>query len=71
MRARSRLLVSAPRQLLVTNSLRAVQGGHEEGRSWKALMDEIDEAVGEPLQLIGEPPASFIEDVYEKRPVQL
>ena len=67
--ARSRLLVPAPRQL-ATNSPRAVQGGHdEEGRSWKALMKKIDEAVGEPLHLIGEPPASIIEDVYEKQPV--
>ena len=33
------------------------------------MMEEIDEAVGEPLHLIGEPPASIIEDVYEKQPV--
>ena len=66
-RARSRVLVSAPRKL-VTNSPRAVQGGHEEGRSWEALMDEIGEAVGEPLHLIGEPPAS-VKEIYEKQPV--
>ena len=65
--ARSRLLVPAPRQL-VTHSPRAVQGGHEEGRSWKALMDEIDEVAGEPLHPIGEPPAS-VKDNYEKQPV--
>ena len=62
------MLVSAPRKL-VTNSPRAVQGGCDEGRSWLAMMEEIDEAVGEPLHLIGEPPASIIEDVYEKQPV--
>ncbi|EOD27539.1 hypothetical protein EMIHUDRAFT_468827 [Emiliania huxleyi CCMP1516] len=67
-RARSRVLVSAPRQL-ATNSPRAVQGGHEEGRSWKALMKKIDEAVGEPLHLIGEPPAS-VKGVYDKQPVE-
>ena len=64
--ARSRLLVPAPRQL-VTHS--AVQGGHEEGRLLEALMDDVNEAVGEPLHLIGEPPASIIKDVYEKQPV--
>jgi hypothetical protein len=31
-------------------------------------MDEIGEAVGEPLHLIGEPPAS-VKDFYEKQPV--
>ena len=66
-RARSRVLVSAPRKL-VTNSPRAVQGGHEDGRSWEALMDEIGEAVGEPLHLIGEPLAS-VKEIYEKQPV--
>ena len=66
--ARSRLLVPAPRQL-VTHSPRAVQGGHEEGRLLEALMDAVKEAVGEPLHLIGEPPASIIKDVYEKQPV--
>ena len=35
---------------------------------WEALMDEIGEAVGEPLHLIGEPPAS-VKDLYEKQPV--
>ena len=35
----------------------------------EALMDAVKEAVGEPLHLIGEPPASIIEDVYEKQPV--
>ena len=53
----------------MTNSPRAVQGGHEDGSSWGALMEAIDEVVGEPLHLIGEPPASIIEDVYEKQPV--
>ena len=66
-RARSRVLVSAPRKL-VTNSPRADQGGHEDGRSWGALMEEIDEAVGEPLHPIGQPPAS-VKDVYGKQPV--
>ena len=66
--ARSRLLVPAPRQL-VTHSPRAVQGGHDEGRSLEALMDDVNEAVGEPLRLIGQPPASIIKDVYEKQPV--
>ena len=66
-RARSRVLVSAPRKL-VTNSPRADQGGRDEGRLWEALMDEIGEAVGEPLHLIGEPPAS-VKDLYEKQPV--
>ena len=66
-RARSRVLGSAPRKL-VTNSPRAVQDGHEEGRSWEALMDEIGEAVGEPLHLIGEPLAS-VKEIYEKQPV--
>ena len=61
------MLVSAPRKL-VTNSPRAVQGGCDEGRLWEALMDEIDEAVGEPLHLIGEPPAS-VKEIYEKQPV--
>ena len=61
------LTISAPRQL-VTNSPRAVQGGHEEGRAWKALVDEIDEVAGEPLHPIGEPPAS-VKDNYEKQPV--
>ena len=61
------MLVSAPRKL-VTNSPRADQGGHEDGR-WEALlMDEIDEAVGEPLHLIGEPLAS-VKEIYEKQPV--
>ena len=32
-------------------------------------MEAIKEAVGEPLHLIGEPPASIIKDVYEKQPV--
>ena len=64
--ARSRLLVPAPRQL-VTHSPRA--GGHEEGRLLEALMDDVKEAVGEPLRLIGQPPASIIKDVYEKQPV--
>ena len=32
-------------------------------------MEEINEVVGEPLHLIGEPLASIIEDVYEKQPV--
>ena len=31
-------------------------------------MDEIDKAVGEPLHLIGQPPAS-VKDVYGKQPV--
>ena len=31
-------------------------------------MDEIGEAVGEPLHLIGEPPAS-VKEIYEKQPV--
>ena len=66
-RARSRVLVSAPRKL-VTNSPRADQGGHEDGRSWGALMEEINEAVGEPLHLIGEPLAS-VKEIYEKQPV--
>ena len=35
----------------------------------EALMDDVKEAVGEPLHLIGEPPASIIKDVYEKQPV--
>ena len=64
--ARSRLLVPAPRQL-VTHSPRAVQGGHDEGRLLEALMD-VKEAVGEPLRLIGQPPAS-VKDVYDKQPV--
>ena len=34
----------------------------------EALMDDVKEAVGEPLHLIGEPPAS-VEDVYEMQPV--
>ena len=62
-RARSRLLV--PRQL-VTNS--PVQGGHDEGRLLEALMDDVKEAVGEPLRLIGQQPAS-VKDVYGKQPV--
>ena len=65
--ARSRLLVPAPRQL-VTHSPRAVQGGHEEGRLLEALMDDVKEAVGEPLHPIGQPPAS-VKDVYGKQPV--
>ena len=65
--ARSRLLVPAPRQL-VTHSPRAVEGGHEEGRLLEALMDDVKEAVGEPLRVLGEPPAS-VKDVYEKQPV--
>ena len=32
-------------------------------------MEAIKEAVGEPLHLIGEPPASIIKDVYGKQPV--
>ena len=32
-------------------------------------MDDVKEAVGEPLRLIGQPPASIIKDVYEKQPV--
>ncbi|EOD41303.1 hypothetical protein EMIHUDRAFT_199605, partial [Emiliania huxleyi CCMP1516] len=43
-------------------------GGHEDGPSWEALMEAIKEAVGEPLHLIGEPPAS-VKDLYEKQPV--
>ena len=35
----------------------------------EALMDDVKDAVGEPLHLIGEPPASIIKDVYEKQPV--
>ena len=35
----------------------------------EALMGDVKEAVGEPLHLIGEPPASIIKDVYEKQPV--
>ncbi|EOD10853.1 hypothetical protein EMIHUDRAFT_215094, partial [Emiliania huxleyi CCMP1516] len=42
-------------------------GGHEDGSSWGALMEAIKEAVGEPLHLIGEPPAS-VKDFYEKQP---
>ena len=34
----------------------------------EALMDNVKEAVGEPLRLIGQPPAS-VKDVYEKQPV--
>ena len=52
----------------MTNSPRAVQGGHEDGRSWEALMEAIKEAVGEPLHLIGEPLAS-VKEIYEKQPV--
>ncbi|EOD06902.1 hypothetical protein EMIHUDRAFT_218600, partial [Emiliania huxleyi CCMP1516] len=44
-------------------------GERDEGRSWEALMDEIGEAVGEPLHLIGEPPAS-VKDLYEKQPAE-
>ena len=33
------------------------------------LMDDVKEAVGEPLHVLGEPPASIIKDVYEKQPV--
>ena len=65
--ARSRLLVPAPRQL-VTHSPRAVQGGRDEGRLLEGLLEDVKEAVGEPLHLIGEPPAS-VKDVYEKQPV--
>ena len=32
-------------------------------------MEEINEVVGEPLHLIGDPLTSIIEDVYEKQPV--
>ena len=32
-------------------------------------MEAIKEAVGEPLHLIGEPPASVKVDLYEKQPV--
>ena len=63
------MLVSAPRQLLVTNSPRADRGGYEDWRSWGALMEEINEVVGEPLHLLGDPLTSIIEDVYEKQPV--
>ena len=49
----------------MTNSPCAVQG---DGSSWGALMEAIKEAVGEPLHLIGEPPAS-VEDFYKKQPV--
>ena len=35
----------------------------------EALMDDVNEAVGEPLHLIGQPPASIIKDVYGKQPV--
>ena len=35
----------------------------------EALMDDVKEAVGEPLRLIGQPPASIIKDVYGKQPV--
>ena len=35
----------------------------------EALMDHVKEAVGEPLRLIGQPPASIIKDVYGKQPV--
>ena len=63
----ARVQVSALRKL-VTNSPRAVQGGRDEEGLWEALIDEIDEAVGEPLHPIGEPPAS-VKDVYEKQPV--
>ena len=66
-RARSRWLVSAPRQL-VTHSPRAVQGGRDEGRLLEGLLEDVKEAVGEPLRLIGEPPAS-VKDVYAKQPV--
>ena len=52
----------------MTHSPRAVQGGHEEGRLLEALMDDVKEAVGEPLHLIGQPPAS-VKDVYGKQPV--
>ena len=31
----------------------------------EALMDDVKEAVGEPLRLIGQPPAS-VKDVYEQ-----
>ena len=34
----------------------------------EALMDAVNEAVGEPLHLIGEPPASA-KGVYEEQPV--
>ena len=34
----------------------------------EALMDDVNEAVGEPLHLIGQPPAS-VKDVYGKQPV--
>ncbi|EOD10874.1 hypothetical protein EMIHUDRAFT_215127 [Emiliania huxleyi CCMP1516] len=44
-------------------------GGRDEGRSWEALMDEIGEAVGEPLHLIGEPLAS-VKEIYEKQPAE-
>ena len=32
-------------------------------------MEEINEVVGEPLHLLGDPLTSIIEDVYEKQPV--
>ena len=32
-------------------------------------MEEINEVVGEPLHLIGDPLTSIIEDVCEKQPV--
>ena len=35
----------------------------------EALMDNVKEAVGEPLHVLGEPPASIIKDVYGKQPV--
>ncbi|EOD04222.1 hypothetical protein EMIHUDRAFT_221326, partial [Emiliania huxleyi CCMP1516] len=44
-------------------------GGHEDGSSWGALMEAIKEAVGEPLHLIGEPPAS-VKEIYEKQPAE-
>ena len=34
----------------------------------EALMDDVKEAVGEPLHLIGEPLAS-VKEIYEKQPV--
>ena len=49
--ARSRLLVLAPRQL-VTHSPRAVQGGRDEGRLLEGLLEDVKEAVGEPLRVL-------------------
>ena len=35
----------------------------------EALMDDVKEAVGEPLHLIGQPPPASVKDVYGKQPV--